>query len=75
MFLGKWVVDENDQGLGFWHGQLCPDGQMNAPRLGAAALRFLAKHTNHDVFVGSDYGGLVTDDVTAIFRDVDDEYQ
>ncbi len=41
----------------------------------AAALRFLAKHMNHDVFVGSDYGGLVTDDVIAIYRDVDDEYQ
>ena len=25
IFLGKWL-QEADRGIGFWHGQLCPEG-------------------------------------------------
>jgi len=56
IFLGKWLRSEDDRGFGFWHGSLSPevrDGLL----LGRKALRFVARHMDHDLLAMSDEGG------------------
>ena len=60
IFLGKWLRRGDDRGFGFWHGTLCGPNERDSADLGRKALRFLARHMNHDLVVGSDHGGRAT---------------
>ncbi len=66
VFLGKWLRRDG-QGFGFWHGTLCGPDERDSAVLGRKALRFLARHMNHDLVVGSDDGGRAT-----VFLDSDE---
>lgn len=59
IFLGKWLR-RDDIGFGFWHGQLCGPDERDSKLLGRKALRFLARHMNHDLLTGTDDGGSAT---------------
>jgi hypothetical protein len=75
IFLGKWLRDDDDQGIGFWHGQLCPEGIADAPALGRKVLRFIARHMDHDMLAASDEGGRADAIIEAgEYRDADNEY-
>jgi hypothetical protein len=75
IFLGKWVRREGYVGVGFWHGQLCEPDERDSKLLGRKALRFLARHMDHDILVGSDDGGAATDIVNSEeYVDADDIY-
>lgn len=58
IFLGKWL--RRDHGIGFWHGLLCGPDEPDSKLLGRKALRFLARHLDHEVGAGSDDGGSAT---------------
>jgi hypothetical protein len=76
IFLGKWVRSDDDRGVGFWLGDLDPEGKINAAPLGRKVLRFLATHINHEVVVASDDGGLADSlDESGEYRNMDDEYE
>ena len=74
VFLGKWLRNDDDEGVGFWHGKLCPEGVADAPALGRKVLRFIARHMDHDLLAGSDEGGRADAIMEGEYRDVDDEY-
>ena len=58
ILLGKWLCNENNEGIGFWHGELCKEGESDSHLLGKKVLRFIAKHMNHELLSASDEGGL-----------------
>lgn len=75
IFLGKWLRDDDGRGTGFWHGQLCPEGVADAPALGRKALRFIARHMDHDLIAASDEGGRADAVMEgAEYRGADNEY-
>lgn len=73
IFLGKWL-HEGDRGVGFWHGQLCPEDLSDAAALGRKALRFIARHMDHDLIAASDGGRADALFESGDYRDADDEY-
>ena len=73
IFLGKWLRSDG-LGFGFWHGSLCPEGVADSLALGRKALRFLARHLNHELIAGSDTGGLSDELSEQGYLVVDDEY-
>jgi hypothetical protein len=73
IFLGKWLR-ECDRGIGFWHGELCPEGVADAPALGRKVLRFIARHMDHDLVAASEGGRADAIIETGEYRDADDEY-
>ena len=75
IFLGKWLRRNGDVGLGFWHGELCGPNERDSALLGRKALRFLARHMDHDLLAGSDNGGRATAIVNSEeYLDADDTY-
>ena len=75
IFLGKWLRTEANVGIGFWHGLLCREGEADGAALGRKALRFLARHMDHELLVASDEGGKADALIeTEEYRDVDDFY-
>ncbi|MEN6493135.1 MAG: hypothetical protein ABFD16_02480, partial [Thermoguttaceae bacterium] len=72
--LGKWLHDENGEGIGFSHDKLGQEEKANSPRLGDKALKFLARHLDHQLLAGSDGGGLIDKRLRSEYRDVDEEY-
>ena len=54
IFLGKWLRNKQEEGIGFWHGKLCKEGEADSHLLGKKALRFLAKHINHEIAIYTD---------------------
>jgi hypothetical protein len=73
IFLGKWL-HEGDRGVGFWHEQLCPERLSDAPTLGRKALRFIARHMDHDLIAASEGGRADAIIEAGEYRDVDGEY-
>jgi hypothetical protein len=73
IFLGKWLR-EDGLGFGFWHGMLCRDAGADSLALGRKALRFIARHLNHEVIAGSDTGGLSEELFEEGYLCVDEEY-
>ena len=57
VFLGKWLREGN-VGFGFWHGTLGAGEGRDSPALGRKALRFIARHMDHELASASDEGGL-----------------
>lgn len=73
--LGKWLHDENGDGIGFRDDRRCREGDDNSPRLGEKALKFIARHMDHQLLAGSDAGGLIDQRLRDWYRDVDEEYE
>ena len=48
IWLGKWISEDSYGQLGFWHRPLCGE-EVNSKALGELALRFIAKHLDHDI--------------------------
>jgi hypothetical protein len=74
IFLGKWLRTGHDFGLGFWHGKLCGEHGADSLALGRKALRFIARHMNHQLTAASDTGGLAENLFGEGYLNVDDEY-
>ena len=54
IFLGKWLHRADDKGFGFWHGTLCGPDERDGASLGRKALRFIARHMDHDLMAASE---------------------
>ncbi len=74
IFLGKWL-QENNEGVGFWHGELCQEGEADSHLLGKKVLRFIAKHMDHELVAASDEGGVYDSYVEYYYpEDVDETW-
>jgi hypothetical protein len=74
IWLGKWLRETDNRGFGFWHRGLCAEDASDSPALGRKALRFLARHMNHELAAAAEGELSNMIEGSADYRSVDDEY-